>query len=189
MFRLLPRPLHTPPHGRRSHPRHIACRHQQLGLIGFQRFGWSGGFRPPHKTPLGKPLLREPVALTIVTEETDRRPPTAPKNKHAARKRIFGELVLAQAGERIDAFASVYWLNSDQHTHLRRDLNHLSASRQARNRLVQSGCLPAFHWIRILWPAEDSNSIMHSPSREDAGAINSTNAGLDRGRRVFGLPA
>jgi hypothetical protein len=39
-------------------------------------------------------------------------------------------------------------LDSHQHAHLRGDLDHLLASRQARSRFVQSGGAVVFHWIR-----------------------------------------
>jgi len=52
-LRLLLRCVHATPHRRRSHARDIARRHQQLGLVGFQRLGRSGAFRPPNETPLG----------------------------------------------------------------------------------------------------------------------------------------
>src|SRR4030088_930941 len=60
----------------------------------------------------------------------------------------------------------------------RRDLNHPSVSRRARNRLTQSRGTAAFHWTRILPPLEDSNSMTHSSSVAGCGAISSTNAGL-----------
>jgi hypothetical protein len=42
-------------------------------------------------------------------------------------------------------FSSIDRLDGHQHAHLRCDLNHLSASRQARSRLIQSGGAAAFH--------------------------------------------
>ena len=45
-----------------------------------------------------------------------------PEHEHAARKRIFGEFVLAKPRQRVNAFASIDRLDGDQHAHLRRDL-------------------------------------------------------------------
>src|SRR5262252_5732687 len=63
-------------------------------------------------------------------------------------------------GRRI--FAAVHRFNRHQHAHLWGDLNHACVSRQARSRLVQSSETAAFHWVRILPPLADSNSMMHS---------------------------
>src|ERR1035438_4718409 len=79
-------------------------------------------------------------------------------------------------GRRI--FSSVDRLDGHQYAHLRGDLNHPSVSRQARSSVVQSGGAVAFHWMRILLPPEDSNSITHSSSCEWDCATSSTNAGL-----------
>jgi hypothetical protein len=65
-----------------------------------------------------------------------------------------------------------------QNPHLRRDLNHPSASLQARSRLGQSGGPVAFHWMRIFVPREDSNSTIHASTVFGCGAISSTNAAL-----------
>src|SRR5271169_63150 len=175
---------HSPPHGRGPDARHIARRHQQLGLIRLQSFSRSGGFRPPHEATLGEPLLRQPISLAVIGEQTDRRPAAAPEHEYAPGKRIFLKLVLAKPGERIDSLSSVHRFDRHQYAHLRRDLNHLSASRQARSRLVQSGGAVVFHWMRILLPPEDSTSITHSSRVAGCGAISSTNAGwlVFRGR-------
>ena len=52
---------------------------------------------------------------------------------------------MANANKTINAFASIDRFDRHQHAHLRRDMNHRSASRQARNRLAQSGAVDAFH--------------------------------------------
>ncbi len=46
-----------------------------------------------------------------------------------------------------------------QQTHLRGDLNHRSASHQARSRSVQFGGTAVFQWMRILLPPADPNAI------------------------------
>jgi hypothetical protein len=86
------------------------------------------------------------------------------------------------------AFSSIDRLNGHQHPHLRRDLNHLSAFRQARSRLAQSGGAAAFHWMRTLPPRKDSNSMTHSLGVATCGAISSTKAGLLAFRRSRGTP-
>ena len=89
-------------------------------------------------------------------------------------------------GQRI--ISSIDCVDGHQHAHLRRDLNHPSVSRHARSKVVQSGRAAAFHWMRILLPPRDSNSITHSSSCARAGATNSTNAGLVAFRRRVGDP-
>ena len=43
---------HAPPHRRGSHPGNIPGRHQQLRLVGLQRFGRLARLRPPANRPL-----------------------------------------------------------------------------------------------------------------------------------------
>jgi hypothetical protein len=71
---------------------------------------------------------------------------------------------------------SIYRLNRNQNPYLRRDLNHPSASRQARSKLTQSPGVDLFHGTRILFPLGASNSITYC----SCGAIRSTNAGFER---------
>jgi hypothetical protein len=52
---------------------------------------------------------------------------------------------LADANQGIDSLASIDRLNRHQYAHLRRDVDHRSASRHARRRLVQSGAEEPFH--------------------------------------------
>lgn len=129
----------APPHRRRTHLRNISGGHQQMRLIGFQWFGRLTGFRPPYESTFGEPFLRQPAALSIIGKEPDRRSAAAPEHKNASGKWIFGQLVLTQPDQRIDSFSSVHGLNGNQHTHLRRDLDHRAPSRHARNKFVQSG--------------------------------------------------
>src|ERR1017187_6069526 len=162
--------------------------HQQLCLIGLQWLGRSGPFRPPHEPPLGEPFLCQPVSLAVIAEQPDRAPAAASEHEHTPGKRVFGEFLLAQPRERIDALASIDGFDRHQHPHLGGDLDHLSALRQARSRFVQSGGAVVFHWIRILLPPEDSNSITHSSGGTRSGAISSMNAGLVAFRRSRGTP-
>jgi hypothetical protein len=121
--------------------------HQQLRLIGLQRLGRVDCFWPPGKFPFREPLLGQPVALAVISEESDRCPAAAAKHEHASGKRVLGELLPAQARQRIDALSSVHGLDGHQHAHLRGDLNHRSESRQARRRLVQFGAPRIPNWI------------------------------------------
>ena len=66
VLQILLQRIHSPPHRRRANARHIAGRHQQLCLVGFQLFGRCARFRPPYESTLGKSLLRQPVPLAIV---------------------------------------------------------------------------------------------------------------------------
>src|ERR1035437_5584932 len=128
-------------HGLATHPGH----HQQLGFVCLQLLGRRGRFRPPREPPFGKTLLREVVSLAVIAEETNRRSTATSKNKNAAGKRIFRELFLAYPSQGINALTAVDRLDRHQHAHLRRDMNHRSASRQARRRLAQSGVEEPFH--------------------------------------------
>src|SRR5205807_9142589 len=105
--------------------------------------------RPISKTAshtcLLQPLLCKPVSLALIAEQPDRGPAAAPKHEYATRKRILGEFLLAEPRERINALSSIDRLDGHQHAHLSGDLNHLSASRQARSRLPQSGGAAVFH--------------------------------------------
>src|SRR6185369_13203584 len=98
----------------------------------------------------------------------------------------------------VNPLSSIHRFDGYQHAHLRSDLDHLSVSRQARNRFAQSGGTVAFQWMRILLPLPDSNSIRHSGVEAAAGAISSTNLGFRGARRSrpsaatrsrFSLPA
>src|SRR5271157_2853719 len=86
----------SPPHRRRADARHIASRHQQLHLVGFQWLGWFGPFRPPHESPAGETLLGQPVSLAVIAEQPDRGPAAASKHEHTAGKRILRQFLLAE---------------------------------------------------------------------------------------------
>src|SRR6266849_6762065 len=107
VFATLLQHAHPPPHRRRADARHIAGSHEQLRLVGLQRFGRLGRFRPPYEPSLGKPLLRQPVSLAVIAEETNRRPTAAPKHENASGEWVFGELVLAKPRQGINPLASV----------------------------------------------------------------------------------
>jgi len=85
-------------------------------------------------------------------------------------------------------FPAVNRLYRNQNPYLRRDLNHPSASRQARSRLIQSGGAEAFHWMCILCPLGHSKSIAHSCCAIAGGAVSSTNAVLVALRAETGIP-
>src|SRR5450432_2185407 len=91
-------------------------------------------------------------------------------------------------GDGVNPFSAINGFHRNQNPYLRRDLNHLSASRQARSTLTQSRGADAFHWTRILPPLGDSKSITHSSSGVACGAISSTNVGLVALRRRMGTP-
>ncbi len=145
--------------------------------------------RPPHEPSFREALLRQPVPLAIIGEEADRGPAAASKHEHTSGEGIFGEFLLAQPRQRINALAAVHRLNRHQHAHLRRDLDHPWVSRQARSKPVQSGGTAAFHWIRILPPPGDSNSMTHSGNTAAPAPISSTNAGLFCFLGWLGVPA
>jgi len=168
---------------------------------------WKGRLPPsttaPHRLPTAW-SVRSPPATTrtapskavsvpasipaVIAEQPDRGPAAAAKHEHTPGKRILGEFLLAESRQRIDALSSIDCLDGHQHAHLRRDLNHPSVSRHACSKVVQSGGAAAFHWMRILLPPGDSNSIAHSSSGARDGATNSTNAGLVAFRRKVGDP-
>src|SRR5450755_31597 len=180
--------VYPPPHRRRPHARQVTGRHQQLRLVGFQRLGSRVGFRPPYESSLGEPLLRQPVSLAVIAEETNRSPPAAAKHEHASGKWIFGEFPLAKPRQGVNALATIDGLDGHQHAHLCGDLDHPSASRQARSKPAQSSGAAAFQWMRILPQPADSNSMTQSSSVAACGAISSTNACLAAFRRTLGTP-
>src|SRR5450631_3561537 len=135
----------SPPHRRGTNSRHIAGYHQQLGFVCLQLLACGGRFRPPREPSFGETLLRKVVSLAVIAEETNRRSTATSKNKNAAGKRIFRKLFLAYPSQGINALTPVNRLDRHQHAHLRRDMDHRSDSRQARNRLIQSGAVDAFH--------------------------------------------
>src|SRR6266511_968507 len=181
--------VHSTPHGCRPQTGDVAGGHQQLRLIRLQRFGGGVGFRPPYESSFGQALLRQPVSLAIIGEEADRGPAAAPKHEHTSGEGVFGELLLAQPRQRINALAAVHGFNRHQHAHLRGDLDHPWISCQARSTLAQSGGTAAFHWTRILPPPADSNSITHSGKLAVPLPISSTNAGLLSFRDWLGIPS
>jgi len=81
------------------------------------------------------------------------------KHEHASGKWIFGEFLLAKPRQGVNPLASVYGFNGHQHAHLRRDLDHPSASRQARSKPAQSGGAAALQWMRILPPPAERSAI------------------------------
>jgi len=93
----------------------------------------------------GRATRRQPVSLAVITEQSNRCSSPASEDKNTTGKRIFREVLLANANQRIYPFAPVNRLNRHQHAHLRRDMDHRSASRQARRRLAQSGEVEPFH--------------------------------------------
>src|ERR1035438_9131674 len=105
----------------------------------------SGRLRPPRKPPFGKTLLRKPVSLAVIAEQSNRRSSSAQKNENTAGDWVLRELLLANPYETVNALASVDRFDRHQHAHLRRDMDHRSASRHARSRLAQSGAAKPFH--------------------------------------------
>jgi hypothetical protein len=101
----------------------------------------------------------------------------ASENDDTTGKRIFCELFPAQLRERVYTFSSVHRLDRDQHPHVRCDLNHRSALRQARSNVAQSGGVLLLQWIRSLRPRADSNSMRYSSTFWRVVPISSTNLG------------
>src|SRR5436309_1759398 len=146
------------------------------------RAGW-----PPFETSLGQTFCGQPKPLAIVLQNSDGRATPRPEDKQVARKWIGVQFLPAELGDGVDTLSSINSLHRNQNTDLRRDLNHPSISRQARNRLTQSGGADAFHWMRILRPLGHSKSMAHSSSGAACGAVSSTNAGLVALRRTAGI--
>src|SRR6266700_1798902 len=92
-------------------------------------------------------------------------------------KGVFCQLLLAELRQGIDTLTSIHRLDRHQHAHLRRDLDHRSALRQARSNAAQSGGVGVLQWIRSLAPRADSNSITYSSILSPATPISSTNLG------------
>ena len=89
----------------------------------------------------------------------------------AAVEWVGSQLLAAKLGQAVDAFPGINGFDCNQDTELRGDLNHPCVSRQARSRLAKSGGTAAFHWIRILLPVADSNSMTHSAIMSHAWSL------------------
>jgi len=100
-FRPLPESVDPPPHRRRAHPRHIPGHHQQLRFVCLQLLGRRARFRPPRESSLGKTLLRKPIPLTVIAEESNRRSSPAPEDKNTTCHWVFTELALADPNQGI----------------------------------------------------------------------------------------
>ena len=105
-----------------------------------------------------------------------RRPAAAAKHEYASGKRIFGQRVLAESRQRIDALASVHRLNRHQHAHLRRDLDQESISHSARLIPATSAVAAPLSSIRSL-PRGLSSSSTHSRPSGPCAPISSTKSG------------
>src|SRR5665213_2799620 len=141
-FRSLLQHADSSPHRSGTNSRHIAGYHQQLGFVCLQLLGCGGRFRPPREPSFGETLLRKVVSLAVIAEETNRRSTATSKNKNAAGKRIFRELFLAYPSQGINALTPVNRLDRHQHAHLRRDMDHRSASCQSvSGSFVRCGCV------------------------------------------------
>ena len=89
--------------------------------ISFHRSRRSVAAGPPAKPSLGGSLWTK-KSPAVIDQQTDRLGAAAAKDEHAARKRIACQLLAAQLREPVDTFSSIYGLQRDQNTHLRRDL-------------------------------------------------------------------
>jgi hypothetical protein len=121
--------------------------------------------------------IRDQNSETIVGEQANRSSTAAAKNENTSAKRIFRQLLLAELRQGIDPFSAIDRLDRYQHPHLRCNLDHRSALRQASSNAAQSGGVAAFQWMRILGPCPDSNSITYSSTLAPAAPINSTKDG------------
>src|SRR5919109_624677 len=171
------------PHRRRFGLR-VASRQQQLRLVRFQPPGSLLPARPPHKLPLREAFLRQPKSLAVIHQDADRRATSAAEYKQASRKRIGLEFLLAQPGQRVDAFPAIHCFNRHQDPHLRRDLNH--ADSHIRISPAKSDAVAPFHWIRSL-PRGPSNSITHSGNPTPCGGTSSMNAAAGGANRALGV--
>ncbi len=89
---------HPPPH-RRSVRIRVAGHQQHLCLMGFQHPRGLVAARPPRKTPVREPLLRQPEPLPVIDQDTDRRAAPAAEEKQASRERIRLQFLLAQSAK------------------------------------------------------------------------------------------
>jgi hypothetical protein len=85
-------PAHLAPYRRRFGFR-IPGRQQQLRLMRAQRFRRFAACRPPSETPFRQPLGRQPEPLTVVSQDADRLPTPAAKDKFAYSSRIASSLL------------------------------------------------------------------------------------------------
>lgn len=143
---------HTAPHGCRLRV-WIARRQKQLRLIGLQRLRRAVACGPPGKTAFGKPLLRKPKALAVISQQANRGGTAAAKNENAAGEWIGSEFFAAQLHQGVYAFSSVDRLNGHQDPHLRRDLQHALPARERLQKLRDLAGAQAFQFHPQLAPA------------------------------------
>ena len=84
------------------------------------------------------------VALAIEGERFYRSAASAAKNEQAPGERVGCQFFAAKLRQPIYTLPQIDWLDRHQNPHGSGDLNHLSVSRQACSRLVQSGGVVAF---------------------------------------------
>ena len=97
------------------------------------RFQWPRGraaLRPPFEPTGGKPLLRKPVPLSVVTQCPQRRSTPVDEKKKTARERILDQLFPTQLGQRVDTFSAVNRIDGHQNAHLWCNLQHRHLPRE-----------------------------------------------------------
>src|ERR1700722_4581968 len=166
---------HLPPHRRGLRIR-VAGYQQHLCLMRLQHSRGLLPPRPPHKSSLREPLLRQPKSLPVEDQDTDRRAAPAAKENQASRERIRLQFLLTQSTEAINPLPSVDRFHRHQDSHLGCDLDHDLSDHTIRLKPTNSATPMPFIWIRILLPAP-SNSTTHSAMPATVGAISSINLG------------
>lgn len=88
------------------------------------------------KTPLGETFEAKPESLAVVNEEFESRAGTIAKDEQRAGEWVLIETRLAKGDERVNAFAEIYRLVSEQDFELRDELNHRDFKRAGNPRRV-----------------------------------------------------
>lgn len=133
-----------PPHRCRLRCRRITAKQQHLQLMCLQRCRNGPRCRgPPPETPIRQTFLAQPEALPIVDQQLQGFPPTAAENKYRAAQRVRGEAIAADLRKSVNTTAEIYGLHRDQHTHLRRYLDHSERRPNAAKTPATSIAIPA----------------------------------------------
>jgi hypothetical protein len=118
--------------------------------------------------------MTQPETLTIINQDLDGCAAPITEYKYRTAKRILTKRLLAQLNQAIYPFSKISWLDGYQDFHLRRNLQHQSASQKLRPNASKSGIACPLICTRMRQPVQSSHSIMHSLDIDKAADGNST---------------
>ena len=141
---------------------------------------------PPAKTPAGKSFRRDPEALAVKREDTDRGASPVSEDEESPQEWIDLEDLSALLGEPIDSFPEVDELNRQEDLHLGSDLDHRSRLQKDSIRATMSTVAPPASRIVIFAPPGLCTSTVEPGEGKDGRGSSSTKAG--GARRFFFEP-